>query len=196
MEKIILNLFQYSRATYYSWKREKRPIILLIEKYFTKEDLEEFLQTNEISKLKNLDHYENILNIQFSTFYRKYFTSGEKFNHFFWEFIHLYKNKIVSIKSYNLNENKILLNEYLLDYYSYKLEINKEIDNHPVDYLKSKLSYFITLMQELNVELLDFFIKNVELNFRPLINYLLNNKLHHFADEIEQSIQKKVDYKK
>lgn len=50
LEKTILNLFQYSRATYYSWKREKRPIILLIEKYFTKEELEEFLTTGEILK--------------------------------------------------------------------------------------------------------------------------------------------------
>ncbi|PZP12189.1 MAG: hypothetical protein DI602_10040 [Aliarcobacter butzleri] len=179
-----------SVSGFYKWKKQKRPIIHLLEKYFTKEDLEEFLQSNEISKLKNLDYYESILNIQFSTFYRKYFTSGEKFNHFFWEFIHLYKDKIISLKSYNLSENKTLLNEYLLDYYLYKLEINQKTNNHPVDYLKSKLSHFITLMQEPSVELLNFFIKNVELNFKPVINYLLNNKLHHFADEIEQSIQK------
>lgn len=197
MEKTILNLFQYSRATYYSWKREKRPIILLIEKYFTKEDLEEFLQTNEISKLKNLDYYENILNLQLITFYRKNFdfgTNAEKFNHFFWEFIYYYKNKIISFSSNNLDENKILLNEYLLDYYTYKLEINKKTNTYPNDYLKNKLSHFITLMQEPSRELINFLIKNIELNFKPLINYLINNKLHHFADEIEKSSQK-TNYK-
>jgi len=41
------------------WRREKdqRPIIILLEKYFSDQDLEEFLETGKISKLesKNLD---------------------------------------------------------------------------------------------------------------------------------------------
>jgi len=49
-----------SLASYYAWDKQKRPIIALLEKYFTKEDLEEFLETGEISsptpqRLKRLE---------------------------------------------------------------------------------------------------------------------------------------------
>lgn len=51
-EKPIIKLMNFSRNTYYVWKREGRPIISLLEKYFTKEELEEFLQTGKISALE------------------------------------------------------------------------------------------------------------------------------------------------
>lgn len=37
------------------WRKENRPIINLLEKYFTKEELEEFLKTEKINKLERLD---------------------------------------------------------------------------------------------------------------------------------------------
>jgi hypothetical protein len=57
LEKEILGLFKYSRGTYYSWKKEKRPVISLIEKYFTEKDLQEFINTGIVSKLEvNSNH--------------------------------------------------------------------------------------------------------------------------------------------
>jgi hypothetical protein len=62
-----------SLASYYSWDKQKRPIISLLEKYFTQEDLEEFLETGEISspttqRLKKLEDkvsfLESILLVQ------------------------------------------------------------------------------------------------------------------------------------
>ncbi|OGS70805.1 MAG: hypothetical protein A3F91_09840 [Flavobacteria bacterium RIFCSPLOWO2_12_FULL_35_11] len=35
-----------------NWKKENRPIISLLYKYFIKEDLEEFLETGKIKKLE------------------------------------------------------------------------------------------------------------------------------------------------
>ena len=52
-EKNILQLMCYSRNTYYVWKREKRPIIELIDKYFTNYEIEEFLKTGLFFKEKN-----------------------------------------------------------------------------------------------------------------------------------------------
>ena len=40
--EIYMNLFDVSINTYYNWKKENRPIINLLDKYFSKEDLEEF----------------------------------------------------------------------------------------------------------------------------------------------------------
>ena len=44
------DLFSASEGAYYKWKREKRPIIVLLEKYHSKEELEEFLETGKIQK--------------------------------------------------------------------------------------------------------------------------------------------------
>ncbi len=54
LDEIMMCLYNNSRGTYYKWKKENRPIILLLEKYFKKDDLEEFLNTN---KIKDLDIY-------------------------------------------------------------------------------------------------------------------------------------------
>lgn len=53
MLKTYSKLFQNTIRTISNWKVEKRPIITLLEKYFTKEDLEEFLETGKISRLEN-----------------------------------------------------------------------------------------------------------------------------------------------
>lgn len=47
-EKIVTLLMCFSRNTFFVWKREKRPIVSLLEKYHTKEELEEFLETGKI----------------------------------------------------------------------------------------------------------------------------------------------------
>ena len=52
-------IFSTAEGTYYKWKREKRPIIALLEKYFTKQDLEEFLQTGKISKFEVIQEQEH-----------------------------------------------------------------------------------------------------------------------------------------
>ncbi|MFA6138229.1 MAG: hypothetical protein WC667_09095 [Sulfurimonas sp.] len=48
-----------SPNTYYKWKKENRPIIALLETYFTKEDLEEFLETGKIGKFEEINRIED-----------------------------------------------------------------------------------------------------------------------------------------
>lgn len=56
-EQIMVELFEFSAPTYYKWKKhEKRKVFDLLEKYFTKEDLEEFLT---IGKIQRYDEVEN-----------------------------------------------------------------------------------------------------------------------------------------
>ena len=50
--ELMSKLFDYSSPTYFRWKKENRPIIKLIEKYFSKEDLEEFLTIGKIQRLE------------------------------------------------------------------------------------------------------------------------------------------------
>jgi hypothetical protein len=71
-KEIIENLFQVSEKTYYNHKKLGKPIINLIETYFTDDDLIEFLQTNQINRFKNIKEIkienEKLKQITFSLF--------------------------------------------------------------------------------------------------------------------------------
>ncbi len=54
MEELLVKLFGWSRTTYFSWKKEKRPIIDLVHKYLDEESIQEFLDTGKISKFELL----------------------------------------------------------------------------------------------------------------------------------------------
>jgi len=54
MEELLVQLFGWSRTTYFSWKKEKRPIIDLVHKYLDEESIQEFLDTGKISKFELL----------------------------------------------------------------------------------------------------------------------------------------------
>lgn len=43
-------IFSTAEGTFYKWKKEERPIVALLERYFSKEDLEEFLNTGKVSR--------------------------------------------------------------------------------------------------------------------------------------------------
>ncbi len=51
-EDIYMELFDFSRPTYYKWKREGNKALQLISKYFNDEDLQEFLKTGKVSRLE------------------------------------------------------------------------------------------------------------------------------------------------
>jgi len=46
-------------ASYYNWANDKRLVIAFIEKYFTKEDLEEFLETGTIQELDDYKEFKD-----------------------------------------------------------------------------------------------------------------------------------------
>lgn len=55
IEKIV-KLMGFSKNTYFNWQKENRPIISLVKKYFSEEEIEEFLKTGEISKLEKINN--------------------------------------------------------------------------------------------------------------------------------------------
>jgi len=54
-------LFSTAEGTYYNWKKQNRPIVSLLEKYFTKEDLEEYLESGKWEKMEDLKKEEEEL---------------------------------------------------------------------------------------------------------------------------------------
>lgn len=65
MYKEIAELIGNNDKTIYRWKKEGRPIVSLIEKYFSKEDLEEFLETGKVRKYDSIDTTISISIISF-----------------------------------------------------------------------------------------------------------------------------------
>lgn len=61
-EDIFSKLFEFSIPTFYNWQREKRPIIKLLDKYFSKEELEDFLEYGAIEKLEFLKFQDYLQN--------------------------------------------------------------------------------------------------------------------------------------
>lgn len=55
-EEVFTQLFLFSAPTFYNWQREKRPIMIMLDQYFKKEDLEEFIQTGQIKKMEELNY--------------------------------------------------------------------------------------------------------------------------------------------
>lgn len=55
----IVKLFNITRQTWTNWKKEEKPIVKLIEKYFNDEDIEEFLEKEKCSKLENINSSSN-----------------------------------------------------------------------------------------------------------------------------------------
>lgn len=55
-KELMSTLFDFNPSTFYTWKKQNRPIIKLIEKYFTNEELEEFLSTGKIDKFENINY--------------------------------------------------------------------------------------------------------------------------------------------
>ncbi|MGE4420593.1 MAG: hypothetical protein AB7D38_12305 [Sulfurimonas sp.] len=55
MINTIATILGIHRNSYFNYKKQGRPIISLLEKYFTKKDLEEFLESGRVRKLDNID---------------------------------------------------------------------------------------------------------------------------------------------
>ena len=49
-KQVMAGIFSTAEGTFYKWKKEERPIIALLDRYFSKEDLEEFLITGKVSR--------------------------------------------------------------------------------------------------------------------------------------------------
>jgi hypothetical protein len=77
--KVVSELFNFTKSTFYNWKKEQRPIISLLETYFTKPDLEEFLTTGKIQSLEEFLEFKKTAesNEEFKLF--KQFQEFKKF---------------------------------------------------------------------------------------------------------------------
>lgn len=143
-DELMSKLFGFSIPTYYNWKKENRPIIKLINKYLSNEEVIEFIETDSISNqdfflsIKNLFHkdYEN-----FASNSSSHFTFPTKF---YYDFLQRFKKDISKIDISNAKSDFISL---LLEYQLILINIAKEIGYSEVTVIKD-FNYFINLFNK------------------------------------------------
>lgn len=150
MYKAISKLVGNSERTIFTWKKENRLIIKLIEKYFTKEDLVQFIHTGNISRYDLINVYSQKQFDEYFFFIEKladtleeegiflYFNFLDKFGqNIFDDLLHYSSNKSNMIDT----KVNILLLRYLNKYYASEINnnSNSEILEEPFNCLSSYL---------------------------------------------------------
>ena len=97
--KIVCKLFNFTKSTFYNWKKENRQVIKLLEKYFTDNDLEEFIKTGEIKLFDIQNNVKYEANHISDKFFREHYSQKIKHTEFI-EFI------FPKFKKY-INEHKL-----------------------------------------------------------------------------------------
>lgn len=59
-KKLVCQILDITDRSYSNFKKQNRPIIKLFEKYFTKKDLEEFLETGVIKRQEYFEHVSRL----------------------------------------------------------------------------------------------------------------------------------------
>lgn len=68
MQKTLARLFDVHPNTITNWEKEKKKGFLLFQKYFTKEDIEEFIETGEIKRINIMEEKKNQSSKEFELF--------------------------------------------------------------------------------------------------------------------------------
>ncbi len=156
-------------ASYYNWDNQNRPIIKLLEKYFSKKDLEEFIEFGNITRLDKFDKYIKEKN-KIVDKYLEYFNNEYK------SFID-YNDEIIDIfiKTLVDYDDK---NSFFIQFHSNILKVK---DN----YLQNKISFVLKDMIEKNIinileEIIDILVTT---DFKIIIEraWLENNKKRNEA---------------
>lgn len=195
----ISKLFDFANSTVYKWKKENRPIVNLIEKYFDDEDIEEFLGTGEIKKfdriIQTIDNYMT----KNKLFYITTFTESQSLLHepsMYDEFRDFYFNFLANFGKidfpFNINILGIqsLLSHYLFQYQTQKIKENLyQNKNFQKENLKNGIIEDIFSNNER-------YFEGIMLHFFTFNNW--NNDMYYFLelvkkDEFDYFINSKND---
>ena len=141
--KEIAELIDNNDKTIYRWKKEGRPIVFFFEKYFTKEDIEEFLKSGKIEKLDSLAKLDSFFN-SFSLEIEKKITEKLKItgdNYSFYDF-DAYVSLFFLKKEYrDLDDIQLKILKYISD--DNKLSQNQKISYMAAISVLNKIEFYI-----------------------------------------------------
>lgn len=103
MFKTIAKLIGNTERTIFAWKKENRPIVSLIQKYFSEEDLQEFIETGEISKFRSMVSFQDGIEKSFESLFNSIMRiTGSHGLYYFFMFLEKHKSELFEIhNNYN-----------------------------------------------------------------------------------------------
>ncbi len=172
---LLSKLFEMTPQGIGKWKKENRPVIELIEKSFSKNELETFLETKEIPyKIKFANEFFSKLNEEFISYIMN--NQGIK------ALMTAIQNES-NINEDNLNElvikqydNKLISNTDLSDFI--KTPPSKDLLLYILDNKKEEWKPFFTSLEEENKWLIDYF-KILQLSIEKNIYDLIFSNEYH-----------------
>ncbi|MDD5407116.1 MAG: hypothetical protein PHE73_09285 [Sulfurovaceae bacterium] len=177
MLKTYSKLLQNTVRTISNWKNENRPIITLLEKYFTKKDLEEFLDTGKISKFELLNKNNSTLTyagIQYIDIFKKRLVSiGDIINK---DFMDIYFNALIFAKNDIVKQSvfkPFTISKATLIYLSRNNTEHKSSDNEVIP----KLEAGFERLEEFDCYTNQFLLSNILQSFEPMIQVIENGLL-------------------
>lgn len=181
---VMSELLEISENSYFRWKKKDHSILIkLLEKYFTKEDLIEFLNTNKINRLEKL----NFLNITKEKNRKKYLNSflvGARYERLGYShdvFIDFYFSFLLVLReqSYEYFHGlNLLLNKHIVHYNieHYKVSILEQLQKTYTSFYED--CHLDPKMQDSNK------INNFKLT-ESVIDYLLNNTSSNLTQTLQ-----------
>ena len=165
MYKAIADLIGNDYKTIYRWKKEDRKIVEFFEKYFTKEELEEFLKKGYVDKLESIIAIEDFSFSLHSTIFDKILQIEP--NEFYRKILQDFKEKIEIINKSNfivfLSQDylEIYIEEFneSLYYCLEDIEDIEDFDNIKLEY-KNVLKSIIDGIQELSEREFRYVVQN------------------------------------
>lgn len=211
-KQIACELLDISTRSYSNFAKQKRPIIKLLEKYFDKEDLEEFIEKERINKFEKLNFlYEEVI-YKNSKIYLDSFTSNFKYlnlsnsysifiDFYFYFLLKLKENNNLFKEQFN-NLLNAKLHDYLMNKYIKTIsdeENMKKLIEKKLEELKELEDIYIASKFDVRNKILNDFKDRNNLDLRDIqihlhcfklwtddmmmyLDYILKNNLETFLD--------------
>lgn len=185
-EDIFSEILDCSVSGFYKWKKQNRPIIVLLEKYFTNDDLIEFLATGKISSFEMIEEFKIILlgsTLDYLTFvydHLKHSNQFDFFTDFYYRFL-VYINEIQdSSKASDIQfQNIFKLNDALPSFF---ININNDFTKLQ-EGEKHKLQDNICQINSMDQNMTNLILLNLSNNFQslPQRSYIIMSDEHRKA---------------
>ena len=187
IEYLMSELFGFSTQSYFNWKRDastKRKIINLLDRYFTKYDLEEFLEKGKISRYEVLQEQELVYKFAKHQYFNVLETIGSLGDTVNKDFMDFYFNVLVFSKS-NL-EHQTMYSPFDIQKSSilYATRNGFSLETHN-DELMPKFEAGIELLSHFDCYINQFILANILQDFQPMINTEIDDN----AFKIDVSIE-------
>ena len=159
--KLISEILEVSERTIFRWKKEKKLITEILDKYFTDEDLNEFIKKRKINRFELFNDFSYIISDKINYYEMKFIFSISHYGIYFIEMLNnLFDGKLhKQIKTNIYNESfdfEIMNDEDYLKFLNYLFDTKFEYFYNKLDDILIKYpepiikEFFIELKKTLN----------------------------------------------